>query len=207
MEKSLLIARRELQTFFSTWMAYIIIAAALLIDGILFNSFAVGQSPKFSADVLSDFFYFASGVTVVAGLFLAMRLMAEERQTGTIVLYYTSPITERQIIYGKFLSAFLFSLILHVVSLYLPSLIFMSGKVSLGHLASGYLVLILLGGVSISISLFASTVASSQLIAGVLGAFFTVVLLVLWMLADIVETPFKEIFSYLAIHNFHFKPF
>jgi ABC-2 type transport system permease protein len=188
-------------------MGYVICAAALFIDGLLFNAYAVSNNPKFSAGVLSDFFYFASGITVVAGLFLAMRLIAEEKQSGTIVLFYTSPISERQLVYGKFLSALAFSFVILLLSLYLPALIFINGKVSLGHLASGYLVLGLIGAAAIAISLFASTIAPNQLIAGVTGALFLVTFLVLWMVADIVEPPFKDIFSYLAIHNKHFTPF
>jgi len=207
MGKCLLVAGRELGAFFSTWMGYIICAAALFIDGLLFNAYAVTSSPKFSADVLADFFYFASGISLVAGVFLAMRLIAEEKQNGTIVLFYTSPISERQLIYGKFLSAVFFSLIIHALSLYMPALIFINGKVSLGHLASGYLVIILLGAAAIAISLFASTIAPNQLVAGVTGSLFVVTFLVLWMVADIVEPPFKDLFGYLAIHNKHFTPF
>ena len=207
MGKCLLVAGRELRAFFTTWMAYVIGAAALFIDGLLFNAFAVGKDPKFSADVLADFFYLASGMSMVAGVFLAMRLVAEEKQNGTIVLFYTSPISERQIIYGKFLSALGFSLVIHLLSLYLPGLIFIHGKVSLGHLASGYLMLGLLGGAAIAIALFASVISPNQLVAGVTGALFVVTLLVLWMVADVVEPPFKGVFSYLSIHNQHFAPF
>ena len=207
MGKCLLVAGRELQAFFSTWMGYIICAAALFIDGLLFNAYAVGSTPKFSADVLSDFFYFASGIAMVSGLFLAMRLVAEEKQNGTLVLFYTSPISERQLIYGKFLSALLFSFVILLLSLYLPALIFINGKVSLGHLASGYLVLALLGAAAIAVSLFASTISPNQLVAGVTGALFLVTMLVLWMVADVVEPPFKELFSFVALHNKHFTPF
>lgn len=207
MSKAFLIASRELRAFFSTWMGYIICAAALFIDGLLFNAFAISSNPRFSADVLADFFYFASGISMVAGVFLAMRLVAEEKQNGTIVLFYTSPVTERQLIYGKFLSALLFSLVIQVLSLYMPALIFINGKISLGHLASGYLVLIFLSGAAISVTLFASTISPNQLIAGVTGALFTVTLLVLWMVSEIVEPPFKDLFAYLAIHNKHFSPF
>ncbi len=207
MGKCFLVAGRELGAFFSTWMGYVICAAALFIDGLLFNAQAVSNSPKFSADVLADFFYFASGISMVAGVFLAMRLIAEEKQNGTIVLFYTSPISERQLVYGKFLSALLFSIVIHILSLYLPALIFINGKVSLGHLASGYLVLLLIGASAIAITLFASTISPNQLIAGVTGTLFTVTFLVLWMVADIVEPPFKDVFSYLAIHNKHFSPF
>jgi ABC-2 type transport system permease protein len=136
-----------------------------------------------------------------------MRLLAEEKQSGTIVLFYTSPISERQLIYGKFLSAAIFSIVLHILSLYLPALIFINGKVSLGHLASGYLCLFLIGAAAIAITQFASTIAPNQLVAAVTGALLTVTLLVCWMLADVVEPPFKEIFSYLSIHNKHFTPF
>jgi ABC-2 type transport system permease protein len=135
--KYLLVTKRELSAYFSTWMGYIICASALFIDGLLFNGFAITDQPRLSADVLADFFYFASGLSIVAGIFLAMRLLAEEKQSGTIVLFYTSPISERQLIYGKFLSAFLFSLVLQALSLYMPALIYLNGKISMGHLASG----------------------------------------------------------------------
>ncbi len=205
--KVFLVAGRELGAFFSTWMGYVICAAALFIDGLLFNAFAIGGGAKFSADVLGDFFYFASGISMVAGVLLAMRLVAEEKQNGTIVLFFTSPISERQLVYGKFLSAALFALVIHALSLYLPALIFINGRVSIGHLASGYLVLMLIGCATISISLFASTISPNQLVAAVTGALLTVTLLVLWMVADIVEPPFKELFGYLSIHNRHFTPF
>lgn len=207
MAKAFLVAGRELRAFFSTWMGYIICAAALFIEGLLFNAFAIGSTPKFSADVLADFFYFASGVSMVAGVFLAMRLIAEEKQNGTIVLFYTSPISERQLVYGKFLSALIFASVILGLSLYMPALIFVHGKVSLGHLASGYLVLFFLSASAISVTLFASTIAPNQLIAGVTGALFTVTLLVLWMVSEVVQPPFKDIFAYLAIHNKHFSSF
>ena len=206
MKKMWLIASRELGTFFNTWMGYIIVAAALIINGILFNAFAVTSEPKFSAEVLADFFYFASGLSMVAGIFLAMRLLAEEKQNGTIVLFYTSPVTERQLIYGKFLSALLFSLVLHAASLYMPALIMVHGKISLGHVASGYLCLVLIGGTTMAMTLFASSLAPNQLVAAVGGAFLTVFFLTLWLLSGVVDAPFKELFSWLSIHNIHFTP-
>ena len=207
MAKALLVAGREMKAYLSTWMGYVICAAALFIEGLLFNAYAVGAQPKASADVLADYFYFASGIAMVAGVFLAMRLLAEEKQNGTIVLFFTSPITERQLIYGKFLSAFGFMMLIQLLSLYMPGLIFMVGKVSLGHLAAGYLMLALIGASAISIALFASAISPNQLVAGVTGALFVVTLLVLWMVADVVSPPLKELFGYVAIHNRHFMPF
>lgn len=207
MEKTFLIARRELGSYFTTWMGYIIVSAALLIDGLLFKAFAIGDKAKFSADVLADFFYFSSGISMVAGVFLAMRLLAEEKQAGTIILFYTSPVTERQLIYGKFLSALMFFVMMQLMTLHLPLLILLEGKVSWGHLASGYLGVILLGAATLSISLFSSVLSPNQLVAGILGSAVTVVMLILWILSGVVDQPFRELFSYMAIHNDHFFPF
>lgn len=207
MSKVWMIAKRELGGYFTTWMGYIIAAVALFIDGLLFNAFAMGDGKKFSADVLGDFFYFASGMSMVAGILLAMRLLAEEKQQGTIILLYTSPVTERQIIYAKYLSAFLFFLILQLLTLYMPALIFVHGKVSFGHIAAGYIGVTLIGSAVLAMSLFASVVSPNQLVAGVVAALITVTSLVLWMLSNVVEPPFKDLFGYLAIHNIHFNPF
>ena len=67
--------------------------------------------------------------------------------------------------------------------------------------------LTLIGASSIAITLFASTISPNQLIAAVTGAVMTATLLVLWMAADVVNPPFKDLFTYLAIHNQHFNPF
>ncbi len=207
MSKIWTIAQRELNAFFSTWMGYIIAFAALLINGLLFMSFAVGDEPKYSSQVLADFFYMSSGIGMVASLFLAMRLFAEEKQSGTIVLFFTSPITERQMVYGKFLSSFLFFLFLCALSFYLPLLLKLQGKISYGQVAAGYLGVIGVSAAVMSLSLFASVIAPNQLLAGILGAVFTVIALVLWLMMKVVDSPFRELFGYLAIHNQHFNPF
>jgi ABC-2 type transport system permease protein len=207
MGKIMLIAGRELNAYMRTWMGYIIIFFALLINGLLFNSFAIGDGAKFSAEVLEDFFYFSSGIGMVACVFLAMRLLAEEKQTKTVVLFFTSPISERQMIWGKFISALAIFLVMELLTLYLPALILLQGKVSYGHLAAGYLGVILLGMAVLGISLFSSVIAPNQMVAGILGASLTVTMLIFWILSNVTDEPFKGLFSYIAIHNMHFLPF
>ena len=207
MNSLFLIANRELSTFFSTWMGYVIGAAALFINGILFNAYAISDEPRFSSEVLYQFFYYSSGIAMVAGIFLAMRLLSEEKSQGTIVLYFTSPLTERQVIYGKFLSVVVFFTGLQILSLYLPALILLEGRISAGHLASGYLGTSLLGFSVLAITLFASTISPNQLISGILAASITVVFLTMWLLSSVVDEPLRDVFSFLAIHNTHFNSF
>ena len=78
-----LLVRRELGAYLTPPWGWIILAFVLLIDGLLFNVFALGGREKYSAQVLSEFFYFSSGTTMIAGILLTMRLLAEERQTGS----------------------------------------------------------------------------------------------------------------------------
>lgn len=207
MNKTFLITKKELHAYFSTWSGYIVMAAALLLEGLLFQAFAVSNTEKLSSRVLEDFFYFSSGLVIVAGILFSIRLIAEERQNNTLVLYYTSPVSERQLIYGKFFSVLGLLVILQIISLYMPALIFVHGKVSFGHIGVGYLGLVLIGAATAAITVFASSIAPTQLIAAVIGALVTVFILILWIVGDVVAEPFKSIYGYLALHSQHFAPF
>jgi len=202
-----LVMKRELGAYFRSYMGYVILAVILLVDGILFNAYALGGGAKFSAEVLRNFFYFSSGTTMIAGIFLTMRLLAEEKQMGTMVLYTTSPVKDAHLVLGKFLSAFLFLCLLTLLTLYMPLLIFVNGKVSAGHIVGGYVGLLCLGAASLSVGLFGSALARSQIVAAIVGAGILVSLLLFWLLANITDAPLSGIFGYLALHNKHFLPF
>jgi len=144
---------------------------------------------------------------MVTAILLAMRLVAEERQTHTLVLLRTAPVSERQIVWGKFLSAAAFLLLTLVVSGYMPALILVHGKVSVAQIFTGYLGLLLLGAACIAITLLASVWSPTQLIAGVVGGVVVTLLVVAWMLGHVTEEPLKSFFIYVALHNIHFRTF
>jgi ABC-2 type transport system permease protein len=198
---ALLIAGRELRAYLRSPFGYIVAAATLLIDGLLFEGFALGAEARLSADVLFDFFYFASGTTMVASILLSMRLIAEERQTGTLVLMNTAPVRDADIVLGKFLAAFGFVALLTLLTIYMPLLILVNGKVSIGHIAVGYVGLLLLGAASIAIGLFGSTVARTQVVAAIAGAGILVVMLLLWLVARVTDPPLSGFMAGLALHN------
>ena len=206
MSPVLLIARRELRGYTRTMTGWIIAASVLLIDGLLFNAVAM-EGARRSTEVLTRFFYFASGPTMVAAIFLAMRLLAEERQLGTIELLYASPVRDRDIVVGKFLGALAFLSAVTVATVYMPLLILVHGHISVGHLLAGYLGLLLLGAASLGLGTLGSSLARSQVIAAILGAALLVSLLVAWLLASVTEPPFSGLFAAIALHNAHFPPF
>src|SRR4051812_7919103 len=159
MSATLLITQRELGTYLRSMTGYIIAALLLLVDGLLFNIFAIGGDDKLSAAVIAQFFFYTSGLTMIASVFISMRLVAEERQTGTLVLLTSSPVKDAAIIVGKFLSGWLFLAIVLAVTIYMPLLVLVNGKVSFGHLAAGYLGLLLLSAAAMAIGTLGSTLA------------------------------------------------
>ena len=202
-----LIVRRELQQFFSTWSGYVIMAAMLLIAGLFYNVFAVGSAARYSNDVLGDTFYFISGTAMAAGLFFSMRLVAEERTAGTFPLLASSQLSDGQIVFAKFVSATLFLCIYLALTLPMPLLVFVNGKVAVSHIAAGYLGCLLVGATAISIGLLGSSLVDSQLVALIVGAVILVVLLLLWLTARVVDGWLGDLLSYFAIHDKHFRPF
>ena len=204
----LLIARRELGAYLRTMSGYITAAAALLLQGILWNAIALGTDhSRFSSEVLSQFFWTYSGVIMTASVFLSMRLIAEERLTGTIVLLASSPVRERDIVLGKFASALVFLVLMTLPSIFMPLLILVNGKLSYGHVAVGYLGLFLLGGASLAIGILASSLTRSQLIAAIVSGGMLVGMILLYPLGGMVERPLDDVLRGLGIWHRHFPPF
>jgi ABC-2 type transport system permease protein len=207
MSATFLIMRRELGAYLRSMTGYIIAAAVLVVDGILFNAFALGGADKRSGDVLVAFFYISSGTTMIASIFLSMRLLAEEKQTGTLVLLTSSPIRDRDIVLGKYLSGWIFLALITLATAFMPGLIMVHGKISFGHLATGYVGLLLLGGAAMAIGTFGSAIAKTQVIAAIISAGLLVSLIIAWLLARVTEHPLNRIFESLAFYHRHFPPF
>jgi len=207
MKPVLLIARRELSSYLRSWTGYIIIAGLLAIDGLMFNAFALGNGEHRSTEVLSQFFYFSSGITMAGALLISMRLLAEERQTGTLALLYSSPVRDGEIVMGKFFGALAFLGILTLVTIYMPLLIMVRGKISWGHVAGGYFGLMLLGSATLAIGTLGSAFAKSQVLAIIISACIWAAMLVMWLLGRVTERPLSEIFTALALHGIHFQAF
>lgn len=202
-----LIARREMGAYLRSPLGFVVIAAALLIDGIWFYAQGLGDGQKLSAQVLAEFFNGASGITMIASVVLSMRLLAGERETGTLVLLNTAPVRDREIVLGKFTAAFGIVTLMTVLTAYMPALIFVNGRVSIGHIAVGYLGLLLLGAASLAIGLFASALARSQVIAAIVGAALLGTMVLLWLVAKETSPPINDYLSMLSLHHMRQRPF
>ena len=207
MKGMLTVARRDLAAYLNNYWGYAVIAILLVLEGLLFNAFALTDRPKYSAQVIEEFFYLTFGFVCFASVILSMRVIAEERQTGTLVLLDASPLQPWQVIVGKYLSAMTMVMFMVACTVYMPALVFVNGKVSYGHLFAGYFGLGLLASATVGLGTLASTISRSQLVAGIVGAVLVVTLVVSWFLAKIVDPPLRDVFSYVSLLDRHFRGF
>jgi ABC-2 type transport system permease protein len=135
-----------------------------------------------------------------------MRTYAEEKRSGTIELLLTAPITDFEIIMGKFLGALaLFAGMLSVTLLHM-GLLFAYGNPEWKPIATGYLGLLMMGGSFLSLGLFISSLTKNQIVAGMIT--FSVFLL-LWVInwvSSFVSPEAQIIINYLSVTE-HFDDF
>jgi len=198
------IARRELQSMFDSLIAYIILVAFLVLSGLftwLYGSdvFFVNQASlhSFFGIAFWTLFFFIPALT--------MKQIAEERKSGTIEMLLTKPVSEWQVLWGKFLANFI--LIAAALALTLPYYItvWSLGPIDHGAVWSGYLGLLLMSGAYISIGLFASSLANNQIVAFLLALFIGIFFHVLFgFLASNMSGLIASVFSYLSLGS-HFE--
>lgn len=158
------ITKKELQSFFDSLIAYIMLVLFLGFSGFftwLYGNdiFLVGQAS------LEGFFSIAFWTLFFFIPALTMRLLAEEKKTGTIEMLLTKAVTDREVVIGKFLSTLLLIGIALLFTLPYVFTVASIGNLDLGQVACGYLGLLLMSGAYISIGLYASSITNNQIVA------------------------------------------
>jgi ABC-2 type transport system permease protein len=198
------ISKRELQSFFDSLMAYIMLIAFLGFSG--FFTWLYGADVFFVKQAsLQSFFGIAYWTLFFFIPALTMRLFAEENKSGTIELLLTKPVTDWQVVLGKFLSTFL--LIIIALALTLPYYITVAnlGPIDHGAVWTGYLGLILMSAAYISIGIFASSVTNNQIVSFLLALFLGIFFQIIFtMLAGNLSGIFGEILNFLSVST-HFE--
>jgi len=197
------IATRELRSFFDSLMAYIMLVAFLGFSG--FFTWLTGSDVFFVRQAsLQVFFAIAYWTLFFFIPALTMRLLAEENRTGTIEMLLTKPISDWQVVMGKFISVML--LILIALALTIPYYITVAslGPIDHGATITGYLGLILMSAAYVSIGLFASSVSSNQIIAFLLALLISIFFHIIFqVLSFSVSGLLGSVFSYLDLSS-HF---
>lgn len=189
MKNVLLIAGKEIKSYFASPIAYLLMAAFGLIFGFTFyvstrdfirmglQSQMMGQQQPMSVNdiIIRPLLGFAGTITLFLVPMITMRLIAEEKRTGTIELLLTSPVRDNEIILGKWLGAMFLFLCILGMSMLNMAFVFLWGKPDVQPVLVAYLGLLLQGGCLLAIGEFISTTTRNQIIAG--GVTFFVCLL------------------------------
>jgi ABC-2 type transport system permease protein len=169
------IAIKEFSSFLNALIAYMVMAVFLTAMGLLVWVFPDTSVLDYGYADMSTLFSLAPYIFIFLIPAITMRSLAEEKKSGTMELLLTKPITEWDIVVGKYLACFLLVLIS-----VLPTIVYYFGIRSLGNppgnidtsgVVGSYIGLIFLGGIFCSIGLFASSITSNQIMAFIIAAF------------------------------------
>jgi ABC-2 type transport system permease protein len=213
------IAQREVNAYFSSPIAYVLIGFFALLFGWFFyvplayfeqQSMQMGMNPTQALNINQMLIGPTLMNTTVVFLFLfpliTMRTYSEEKRSGTIELLLTSPVTDIEIILGKFIGALLLYAAMLAVTLIHMSVLFIFGDPEWKPIATGYLGLLLMGGCFLSLGLFISSLTKNQIVAAM--ATFAVFLM-LWVInwiGTFVGPTTQTVLSYLSLTE-HFDDF
>jgi ABC-2 type transport system permease protein len=191
---------KELRSFFNSPVAYIVIVVFLVILGWFFTSnlFIANISTLRTVFEMTPFLllFFAPAIT--------MRLISEEKKSGTLELLFTKPVKEYEIITGKFLAAWVlyFFALLPTFCYYVS--ISLIGSLDIGPVIGGYLGLLLVGAVFLAVSVFGSSITENQVVAFIVSFLIVFGLFmlnkVLFYLPSSLATPLE----YLSV-DYHFS--
>jgi ABC-2 type transport system permease protein len=192
--------KKELRTFFDSHVAYIVITIFLLICGWFFFSdlFLVNQASmrNLFGIIPFIFMFFVPAVT--------MRLISEEKRSGTIEVLVTLPVRDHEIILGKFLAGLILIAVAVILTLVYAVTLSGIGDFDFGSVASGYIGLIFLGAAYLSIGIFTSSLTQNQIVAFITSFVIIFALFMLDKVLMFMPTLLASFLEYLSV-DYHFS--
>jgi ABC-2 type transport system permease protein len=199
MSPALVISRRELRTYFNSPVAYIVVTVFTIITGYLFfTQLFVEQQAE-----LRGFF----GTMPLLFMFLApaitMRLLADERSSGTLELLITMPVRDWEVVLGKFLAAMGLLCAALALTMVFAITVRAIGPLDRGPVIGGYLGLLLMGGAYVSIGVMCSAFTRNSIVAFIVAFAISFALFLLGHVVQFVPQGLQPLVSFLSISN-HF---
>lgn len=207
MKNIIAVCTKELYTYFVSPIAYFVCFVFSAISGFLFSLILIGASAYgYKGEYVMETLF--GNLAIILLFFtpvLTMKLFAEERKSGTIELLLTSPITDSQVVFGKFFASWILVLIMLALTLLFPLLTQRFGPLDAGLLLSGYVGLLLISASFLSFGLLMSSMSKNQIVAALTSFGF---FLALWVIGSI-STRFGTIGKFLSYLSFleHYNDF
>ncbi|MCX7834783.1 MAG: ABC transporter permease [bacterium] len=194
------IMKKELKTYFNSPIAYVVIGVFLLVSGwfVSTNLFIIGVCD------LRVFFQIAPLIFMFFAPAITMRLISEERKTGTIELLVTMPIRDSQIIIGKFLAAVILLATALLFTAPFGLILMFLGDIDHGPFIGGYIGLLLMGSAYLAIGVLGSSLTENQVVAFIVGLAISFIFFMFDKISIYIPAFLSSILQYFAI-DFHFE--
>lgn len=197
MSKILAIAGRELRSYFVSPLAYVVAAFFMLVAGYLFSLILYHTKQA----TLQPLFSNLSVMFLLITPALTMRLIAEERKTGTIELLLTSPITDRDLVLGKYLASIVFLAFLLGLTLIFPVILAFAAKPDWMPIVTGYIGTFLLGASFMAIGVLASSFTANMIVAALITFAISLVIWLLPSAGQMFGGHANDIMTYISVMN------
>ncbi len=196
------IFKKELSGYFNSAIAYIVIVVFLLLTG-LWTWMLWSSIPAMGVVTMRPAFDIIPYTFLVLIPAVTMRSFSEEKKTGTIELLLTRPITDMEIILGKWLAALALScLAILPTIIYVISLSFL-GKIDMGSVICAYIGLILLSGIFVGIGIFCSSLTENQIVAFIMSFLVILFFLLIKFALTFLPASMANVLEYLSV-NYHY---
>ena len=198
------LTQRELMASFFSPVAYIVAAVFLMATGYLFMTNTLLEGAEASIRPLLESM---AWILIFAIPLLTMRVLSEEFSSGTIEALMTAPVTDVEVVLGKFFGVFVFYISLLVTTLVHVILLLRFGGSDVPAMMYGYFGMLLLGALYVSVGVFASSLTKHQLLAAILGmGFLSIFSLMVDALAAAKGGLWRVVLSYVNVLH-HFEDF
>ena len=201
MHNILSIAKRELASYFDSPIAYLVVSVYVILSGSLFfwPLFVTGQAD------MRGFFGIAPLLLFIMVPFLTMRLLAEERAQGTLELLLTMPVTDWQVVLGKFVAVLGLIGVMGLLTLAFPFSVAQLGPLDKGATFAAYVGWFLLAGTYAAIGVMASAFTRNQIVAALIALFIGFGMYILQhVLAQMLPPELSRVATALSIDG-HFE--
>jgi ABC-2 type transport system permease protein len=218
MRNTLAIAGKEIRAYFTSPIAYVVIGLYALLFGYFFyvmltfferqsmQMMQMGGTMNVNQMLIAPVFMNAQVVLLFLLPMVTMRTYSEEKRSGTMELLLTAPLTDWQIILGKFLGAMTLFAAMLAVTLVHVGLLFIFGQPEWKPIVTTYVGMLLMGGCFISLGLFISSLTKNQIVAATITfAAFLLFWVINWM-GSFVGTTAQAVLAHLSIID-HFDDF
>jgi ABC-2 type transport system permease protein len=200
MNAALTIAKREIRTYFNSPIAYIVVTVFMLLAGYLFfGSLFIERQ----AEMRSYFNLMPLLLSFIVPA-MAMRLIAEEKGSGSLEMLITMPVRDWQVVLGKFLGGMTLLATLVGLTLFYAVTVMLVGPLDRGPAIGGYLGILLMGGSYMAIGVMASTFTRNQIVAFIIGFAISFALFLFYRLVQFMPEALRPLLAYLSVES-HFE--